>query len=118
MEPKFYAEAVIMTSAAAPHTEPRARPTRWELVKNVTVLKVQHGSYRNSILEGAFLIDQEASVKYGPVTGKAAIAIVYCLWFDTRLKSRGIELGYQVDGSELIEKFQGQVVTNISLDGV
>jgi hypothetical protein len=118
MEPKFYAEAVIMTSAAAPHTEPRARPTRWELVKNVTVLKVQHGSYRNSVLEGAFLIDQEASVKYGPVTGKTAIAIVYCLWFDTRLKTRGIELEYQVDGSELLENFQGQVVTNISLDGV
>ena len=118
MEPKFYAVAPIMTSDTAPHTEPRARPTRWELVKNVTVLKVQHGSYRNSELEGAFLIDQEASVKYGPVTGKTAIAIVYCLWFDTRLKTRGIELEYQFDGSELIENFQGQVVTNISLDGV
>jgi hypothetical protein len=79
MEPKFYAEAPIMTSAAVPHTEPRARPTRWELVKNVTVLKVQYGSYRNSVLEGAFLIDQEATVKYGPVTGKTAMAIVYCL---------------------------------------
>jgi hypothetical protein len=118
MEPKFYASALLMTSAVAPNTEPRARPTRWELVKNVTVLKVQHGSYRNSVVEGAFLIDQEATARYGRVTGEAATAIVYCLWFDTRLKTRGIELEYQVDGSELIENFQGQVVTNISLDGV
>ena len=118
MEPKFYADADVMTSSSSPHTEPRARPTRWELVKDATVLKVQHGSYRNSVLEGAFLIDKEAPIKYGSVTGETAIAIVYCLWFDTRLKTRGIELEYQVDGSELLENFQGQVVTNISLDGV
>jgi len=118
MIPKFYAVAPLMTNTLAPNAEHRARPTRWELVKNSTVLKIRRGSYRNSALEGAFLLDQEASVKYGPVTGEKAIAIVYCLWFDTRLKTRGIELEYQVDGSELIENFQGQVVTNISLDGV
>ena len=103
-----------MSSSLAPDTEPLAKPTSWQTVSNATVLKVQKGTYRNAVFSGVFLVDEVETSKHKDSKDGWSIAIVYCLWFGTRLKTRGIELKYQAEGSELIANYTGEVVSNLS----
>lgn len=110
----FYTQAPLMSSSLAPDTEPLAKPTSWQTVSNATVLKVLKGAYRNAVFEGVFLVDELETAKHKDSKDGWSIAIVYCLWFGTRLKTRGIELKYQAEGSELVKGYSGEVVTNLS----
>ena len=103
-----------MDSSLAPDTEPRAKPTGWQTVSNSTVLKVQKGAYRNAVFSGVFLVDEVETSKHKDTKDGWSIAIVYCLWFGTRLKTRGIELKYQAESSELVKNYTGEVVSNLS----
>ncbi len=103
-----------MNSSLAPDTEPRAKPTGWQTVSNSTVLKVQKGTYRNAVFSGIFLVDEVETSKHKDTKDGWSVAIVYCLWFGTRLKTRGIELKYQAEGSELVKNYTGEVVSNLS----
>ncbi len=103
-----------MNSSLAPDTEPRAKPTGWQTVTNSTVLKVQKGTYRNAVFSGVFLVDEVETSKHKDTKDGWSVAIVYCLWFGTRLKTRGIELKYQAEGSELVKNYTGEVVSNLS----
>ena len=103
-----------MSSSLAPDTEPLAKPTSWQTVSNATVLKVQKGTYRNAVFEGVFLVDEVETAKHKDSKDGWSIAIVYCLWFGTRLKTRGVELKYQSEGSELVKGYSGEVVSNLS----
>ena len=111
----FYTSAPLMPSSLAPDTEPLAKPTGWQTVSNATVLKVQKGTYRNAVFEGVFLFDESETAKHKDSKDGWSIAIVYCLWFGTRLKTRGIELKYQSDSSEFVKNYTGEVVSNLSL---
>ena len=103
-----------MSSSLAPDTEPLAKPTSWQTVSNATVLKVHKGTYRNAVFEGVFLVDEVETSKHKDSKGGWSIAIVYCLWFGTRLKTRGIELKYQAEGSEFVKNYTGEIVSNLS----
>ena len=103
-----------MNRSLARDTEPLAKPTSWQTVSNATVLKVLKGTYRNAVFEGVFLVDEVETSKHKDSKDGWSIAIVYCLWFGTRLKTRGIELKYQAEGSELIANYSGEVVSNLS----
>jgi hypothetical protein len=114
MSTLFYSQAPVMSSSMTPDTEPLAKPTGWQTVSNATVLKVQKGTYRNAIFSGIFLVDEIETSKHKDSKDGWSIAIVYCLWFGTRLKTRGIELKYQAEGSELVKNYTGEVVSNLS----
>jgi hypothetical protein len=103
-----------MSSSLAPDTEPLAKPTSWQTVSNATVLKIQKGTYRNAVFSGIFLVDEVETSKHKDSKDGWSIAIVYCLWFGTRLKTRGIELKYQAEGSELVKNYTGEIVSNLS----
>ena len=110
----FFTSAPLMSSSLVPDTEPLAKPTSWQTVSNATVLKVLKGTYRNAVFEGVFLVDEVETSKHKDSKDGWSIAIVYCLWFGTRLKTRGIELKYQAEGSELVKGYSGEVVSNLS----
>ena len=110
----FFTSAPLMSSSLVPNTEPLAKPTSWQTVSNATVLKVLKGTYRNAVFEGVFLVDEVETSKHKDSKDGWSIAIVYCLWFGTRLKTRGIELKYQAEGSELLKGYSGEVVSNLS----
>lgn len=110
----FWTEAPLMNSSLAPDTQPLAKPTSWQTVSNATVLEVQKGTYRNAVFEGYFLVDEVETGKHKSSKDGWSIAIVYCLWFGTRLKTRGIELKYQTANSEWIKDYTGEVVSNLS----
>ncbi len=110
----FFTSAPLMNSSLAPDTEPRAKPTGWQTVSNSTVLKVQKGTYRNAVFSGVFLVDEVETSKHKDTKDGWSVAIVYCLWFGTRLKTRGIELKYQAEGSELVKNYTGEIVSNLS----
>ena len=111
----FYTQAPLMSSSLAPDTEPLAKPTGWQNVSNATVLKVQNGTYRKAVFDGVFLVDEIKTAKYKNTKAGWSIAIVYCLWFGTRLKTRGFELKYQAEDSEWTANYTGEVVSNLSL---
>ena len=111
----FYSQAPDMDDTLTPHLSQLAKPTSWQTVSNATVLKVQKGTYRNAVFDGVFLVDEVETAKHKDSKDGWSIAIVYCLWFGTRLKTRGIELKYQSDSSELVKNYTGEVVSNLSL---
>ncbi len=102
-----------MNRSLAPDTESLAKPTGWQTVSNATVLRVQKGTYRNAVFSGVFLVDEVETSKHKDSKNGWSVAIVYCLWFGTRLKTRGIELKYQAEGSELVKNYTGEVVSNL-----
>lgn len=110
----FYSQAPVMDDALTPHLSQLAKPTSWQTVSNATVLKVQKGTYRNAVFDGVFLVDEVETSKHKDSKDGWSIAIVYCLWFGTRLKTRGIELKYQAEGSEFVKNYTGEIVSNLS----
>lgn len=114
MSVSFYSQAPVMDEALTPHLSQLAKPTSWQTVSNATVLKVQKGTYRNAVFDGVFLVDEVETAKHKDSKDGWSIAIVYCLWFGTRLKTRGVELKYQSEGSELVKGYSGEVVSNLS----
>lgn len=110
----FYSQAPVMDDALTPHLSQLAKPTSWQTVSNAIVLKVEKGSYRNAVFSGVFLIDEVETAKHKDSIDGWSIAIVYCLWFGARLKTRGIALKYQAESSELTKGYTGEVVSNLS----
>ena len=115
MPMSFYLNAPLTSAVSAPDTDAHAKPTRWVTVSNAAVLKVKKAAYRNAVFEGTFLLDKAETEKYTSTKEGWHVAIVYCLWFGGRLQTRGIELKYQAEGSEVIENYSGEVVSNLSL---
>lgn len=114
MSVSFYSQAPVMDEALTPHLSPLAKPTSWQTVSNAHVLKVQKATYRNAVIDGVFLVDEVETAKHKDSKDGWTIAIVYCLWFGTRLKTRGIELKYQAEGSEFVKNYTGEIVSNLS----
>jgi hypothetical protein len=115
MSTLFYTQAPVMDDALTPHHSQLAKPTQWQTVSSVKVIKIQKGTYRNAVFNGVFLIDEVETAKHKETKDGWSVAIVYCLWFGTRLKTRGVELKYQAEGSELISNYTGEVVSNLSI---
>ena len=112
MNTLFYTQAPLMEDV--PNLSALAKPTRWHAVTGANVLKVKTGTYRNAVFEGVFLVDEAETAKHSKTVDGWSVAIVYCLWFGTRLKTRGIELKYQAEGSELVKNYTGEIVSNLS----
>lgn len=112
MNTLFYTQAPLMDGV--PHLSALAKPTQWQPVKGANVLTVKTGTYRNAVFEGVFLIDEAETEKHSNTVDGWSVAIVYCLWFGTRLKTRGIELKYQSETAEKISNYTGEVVSNLS----
>ena len=87
----------------------------WESVTGATVLKVSTGKYRRAVFSGTFLVNEAATEKQKHSKDGWRIAIVECMWFGHRLKTQdGIQLKYQVEGSEIVRGYAGEVVSNLS----
>ncbi|MDB0048059.1 hypothetical protein N9F12_01300 [Burkholderiaceae bacterium] len=110
----FYFQADEIVPGSVPPTDELAKPTKWESVTDATVLSIKTGTYRNAVFEGVFLLDEDATAKQKDSEDGWKIAIVYCLWFEKRLLTRGIELKYQAEGSEILRNYSGEVVSNLS----
>ncbi len=118
--PSFYLAYPIMTPELAPNTAKFANPALGDEVKDATVLYVAKASYRSATFgDQYFLLDQVETAKYSP-TAKSkpgwSVAIVYCGWFGTRLKTRGIALRYQIEGSVVHHNKSCRVVVDIATD--
>lgn len=110
----FYFKAEEIIPGSVPSTDELAKPTKWEPVTDATVLSIKSGTYRNAVFDGLFLLDEDATAKQKDSEDGWKIAIVYCLWFEKRLLTRGIELKYQAEGSEILRNYTGAVVSNLS----
>jgi len=110
-----YRTAPIITPGGVPPACKLAKPTMWESVTGATVLKVATGKYRRAVFSGTFLVNEVATEKHKHSEDGWRIAIVECMWFGHRLKTQdGIQLKYQVEGSEIIPAYIGDVVCNLS----
>lgn len=118
--PAFYLALEIMTPDTAPELNDMAKPVKLQAVANAVVLRVSKASYRRATFgDQFFLLDPIETAKYKPSTKLEvgwAVAIVFCGWFGTRLKTRGIALKYQTDGSEVLSDWSGDVVSDIATD--
>jgi hypothetical protein len=114
MIPLFYSQAQVFDAERTPRLSDLAQPSRWQDVSGQAVLKISNGTYRNAVFEGAFQLDVEATRKCQPAGDGWATAVVYCLWFGRRLKTRGLKIKYEVAGSRVIQSYSGQVVIDLA----
>lgn len=109
----FYLNAPVMKDT--PSTEKSAKPKKRAHVSNATVLKVETGTYRSAVFSGTFLLDEKETAKHYRIKDGWVTAIVFCLWYGCRLKTRGIALKYKQGMSEIIENYTGEVDADIYL---
>ena len=114
MTPLFYSQAQVFDAERTPRISNLAQPARWQDVSGQAVLKISNGTYRNAAFGGNFLLDVEATRKCQPAGDGWASAVVYCLWFGRRLKTRGLMIKYEVAGSRVIQSYSGQVVIDLA----
>ncbi len=110
----FYYKAPF-ADASTPHTSIYAKPSESVEASNITALKIAKGTFRNAEFRGVFWLDEEKTAENKTIVAGWSIAIVNCLWFGTRLETRGIELKYKEEGSEVLYNYTGEIVSNISL---
>ena len=108
----FYTSAPAIWKGFSPSPDRLAKATKWEHVENERVIKVKNGTYRKAVFDGIFLID----TKHPSITSKNTdlVCYVYCLWYGHKLNSRGIEIKYQQGCGEIIENYDGLVISNLS----
>ena len=118
--PSFYLALPIMKRETAPYLSTLAKPVAEMDVEDATVLYISKGSYRNATFGNRyFLLDQQKTAEYEPIVKSIpgwTEAIVYCGWFGTRLKTRGIALRYEIEGSEVHHNKSCRVVVDIATD--
>lgn len=110
----FYNQAPF-ADASILNSSPFAKPTARVAALNITVLKIEKGMFRDAQFRGIFWLDEEKTAENKTNVVDWNIAIVNCLWFGTRLETRGIELKYKEEGSEILYNYTGEIVSNISL---
>jgi len=108
---QFYQSAPVMKGK--PNTEKRAKPQRKTHVTNATVLKVETATYRSAVFSGTFLLDEELTEKLKKNKDGWVTAIVFCLWYGSRLKTRGIEIKYKHETAKKEPNFTGDVDADI-----
>ena len=109
----YYFSAPIWDDEQCPNTEPKAQPTKWEDVTKITVIEVVNATYRGSKFSGKFAIDDSKPIAKS--NDGLDVAIIYCLWFGHRLKTRGIKVKFHSNNVTLIKDFSGRVISNLSL---
>jgi hypothetical protein len=114
MTPLFYSQAQVFDVEHTVRVSNIAQPARWQDVSGRAVLKILNGTYRKAVFGGTFLLDVEATRKCQPAGDGWASAVVYCLWFGRRLKTRGLKIKYEVAGSRVIQSYSGQVVIDLA----
>ena len=110
----FYNKAPF-ADASTPNVSPFAKPSARVVASNITVLKVEKAMFKDAQFRGVFWLDEEKTAENKTIVAGWSIAIVNCLWFGTRLETRGIELKYKEEGSEVLYNYYGEIVSNISL---
>ena len=109
----FYMSAKVWDEQHdAPNTSKRAKPTATQSVSNARVIVVKDAMYRGATFSGTFLLSDKNDLPL-PREGRHVVE-VYCCWFGLRLKTRGLHFKVNTSTSEVSEKFNGAVVSNIS----
>lgn len=118
--PAFYLNLEIMTTDTAPSKSVLAKPVGSIEVRDALVLHIARASYRNATFGGEyFLLDPLETAAYKPTSKLKEgwdVGIIFCGWFGTRLRTRGIALKYQIEGSQILHGWNGSVVSNIATD--
>ena len=110
---KFYTDADEWDDERCPHTNRHAKPTKWDPVKNSSVIQVKNATYRLAVFSGDFLIDDSYAVRTLQ-NGRMACR-VFCRWFDHRLKTNGIRITFSARDFKILKKYYGHVVSNLSV---
>ena len=96
----------------APNTSKRAKPSSPLSVRNARVIVVKDAMYRGATISGTFLLGDKSEL---PLPRKGwHVVEVYCCWFGLRLKTRGPHLQVNMSNAEVVEKYNGLIVSNIS----
>jgi|LauGreDrversion4_2_1035121.scaffolds.fasta_scaffold254652_3 hypothetical protein len=108
---EFYYRAPVWDSNQCPTTSKLAKPIKWEAVDRITAVRVVNATYRSAVFSGVFALDEREAIK----TGKQGWneGVFYCLWFDHRLKSRGILIKFDPITSEVLRGYSGEVVSGL-----
>jgi hypothetical protein len=111
---EFYFQSPVWDKTKCPMTAPVAKPTASHTVHGARVIKTTGGMYRNAMFEGTFLLGK--AVKQ-PIATEGKVRLeTYCCWFGHRLKrSVGIKIQFDLAKSEIIDNFDGEVISNLSL---
>lgn len=109
----FYWKSKIWADADnCPHTCKTAKPIDLKEVKNARVIKVLDAKYRDATFSGIFLLGDNVRLPTGK--GGYARVEVLCKWFKRRLKTRGLGITVNLKNSEVIDKYNGQVLTDFA----
>lgn len=101
---------------STPHTDPRAKISRYRTVRGVTVARISGASYRNAVLSGVFeLTNQSGDDPVRKLPGGKSKVEVICAWYGCK---SNLHFDVSDPGSlvEVIKDYSGEVVDNISRD--
>lgn len=110
----FYMSAKVWSEHGdAPNISKHAKPSASQAVRNARVIVVKDAMYRGATISGTFLLGDKNDLPL-PRKGRHIVE-VYCCWFGFRLKTRGLHFKVNMSNAEVIEGYQGQVGSSISL---
>lgn len=109
----FYWKAALWDDDHCPNAARLARPSAFKRVSAATAIKLTNASYRLAKFQGVFAMDESSAISIEK-NGKCS-CIVYCLWFNRRLQTRGMRISFAPEDAKILKNYSGQVVTNISL---
>lgn len=108
----YFSTKVWNEQHEAPNTSARAQPSAPLAVRNTRVIIVKEARYRGATVSGTFVLGNNNEISL-PRNGWQIIE-VYCCWFGLRLKTRGLHFKVNMSSAEVIEKYNGLVVSNLS----
>ena len=99
-------------SSGAPHTNPLAKPNRWEIAPaNRKIIRVKDAHYRNAVVSGVLVV-AESENAYGRNKDGHLTIEVECYWYGWKPTTRWIRLTLTTAEEEL-SNYRDEVVRNI-----
>lgn len=110
----FYLSAPVWEHKKCPATTKLACPQDKKMVHNETVIKVTGAMYRDSLIDGIFLLNKAVKLPL-PTEGKRRVS-VYCRWFGHKLPSLDRSPQFLVDLSkaQVIHDYTGEIFTDLN----
>lgn len=97
----------------APHTNPHAKPNKWELAPiGRKVIEVSNAHYRKAVISGRFLIANSTD-PYGINKDGHKTIEVECHWYGWKPKTRWMNLTLTNQETEISNDSNVEVIKNI-----
>jgi hypothetical protein len=111
--PKWDPKKPCFLKKLVPTTDPTATEAEWAAVHDKTVIHIKKGMYRNSTLNGTYLLSK--SVKLPLAEEGMRRVFLYCRWFGHRLiGDKGISALVDLSTMQVEERYSGKIITNIA----